>query len=149
MQKKSVRNLVVVLGDQLNRDSSAFDDFDKREDAVWMAEVAEESTHVWSHKQRIALFLAGMRHFRNELEKDGVSVFYRELPVRGEGDGLGSCLEEFCRSLRPKKIIWVLPGDLRVSAILEKACSRQKIPFEVRSDRTFFSTPEDFASFAR
>ena len=37
-----VRNLVLVLGDQLNRDASAFDGFDKKKDAVWMAEVREE-----------------------------------------------------------------------------------------------------------
>ena len=58
-----LRNLVVVLGDQLDLDAAAFDGFDPAHDAVWMAEVAEESTHVWSSKQRIALFLAAMRHF--------------------------------------------------------------------------------------
>ena len=45
------RSLVVVLGDQLNRDASAFDGFDVKQDAVWMAEVDEESTHIWSSKQ--------------------------------------------------------------------------------------------------
>ena len=35
----SCRHLVLVLGDQLNADSSAFDDFDRQQDAVWMAEV--------------------------------------------------------------------------------------------------------------
>lgn len=44
------RDLVVVLGDQLDIDAAAFDDFDPARDAVWMAEVAEESTHVWSSK---------------------------------------------------------------------------------------------------
>ena len=43
----SVRKLVVVLGDQLDLYAAAFDDFDASQDAVWMAEVAEESTHVW------------------------------------------------------------------------------------------------------
>ncbi|CAG0960454.1 partial (6-4) photolyase, partial [Anaerolineae bacterium] len=48
------RHLVLVLGDQLNQNSAAFDGFDPARDAVWMAEVAEESTHVWSHKARTA-----------------------------------------------------------------------------------------------
>jgi deoxyribodipyrimidine photolyase-related protein len=55
---KSVRNLIVVLGDQLDEASSAFDGFDPAQDAVWMAEVAQESTHVWTHKARIAVFLS-------------------------------------------------------------------------------------------
>ena len=52
-----LRHLVLVLGDQLDLDAAAFDDFDASRDAVWMAEVAEESTHVWSSKPRIALSL--------------------------------------------------------------------------------------------
>ena len=37
-----VRNLVVVLGDQLSRGASAWDGFDPAADLVWMAEVSEE-----------------------------------------------------------------------------------------------------------
>ena len=50
--------MVVVLGDQLDLEAAAFDGFDPEQDAVWMAEAHEESTHVWSSKQRIALFLS-------------------------------------------------------------------------------------------
>ena len=53
-----LRHLVLVLGDQLDAGASGFDGFDPRCDAVWMAEVAEESTHVWSSQPRTALFLA-------------------------------------------------------------------------------------------
>ena len=60
-------HLVLVLGDQLDRRGAAFDGFDRRRDRVWMAEVAEESTHVWTHKARIAVFLTAMRHFRDAL----------------------------------------------------------------------------------
>ncbi len=34
-----VRNLILVLGDQLDLASAAFDGFDAKQDAVWMAEV--------------------------------------------------------------------------------------------------------------
>ena len=34
----SLRRLVVVLGDQLDADSAAFDGFDPAQDAVWMCE---------------------------------------------------------------------------------------------------------------
>ncbi|HEY9237645.1 MAG TPA: cryptochrome/photolyase family protein, partial [Burkholderiaceae bacterium] len=62
-----MRHLVVVLGDQLDADAAAFDGFEPAQDAVWMAEVSEESTHVWSAKPRIAMFLAAMRHFSEAL----------------------------------------------------------------------------------
>ena len=38
-----MRNLVIVLGDQLNEDSAVYDGFDRTKDAIWMAEVAEEA----------------------------------------------------------------------------------------------------------
>ena len=48
------RHLVIVLGDQLDAESSAFDGFDPAQDVVWMAEVMEESTHVGSSRVRSA-----------------------------------------------------------------------------------------------
>ena len=62
-----LRQLVVVLGDQLDLDVSAFDGFDPAQDVVWMAEVAEESTHIVSSQPRMALFFAAMCHFALEL----------------------------------------------------------------------------------
>lgn len=49
-----VRRLILVLGDQLDLDSPAWQDIAPQQDVVWMAEVAQESTEVWSHKARIA-----------------------------------------------------------------------------------------------
>ena len=63
----NIRNLVVVLGDQLSCELDSFRAFEVEHDAVWMAESAVEAEYVWSHKQRIALFFSAMRHFREEL----------------------------------------------------------------------------------
>jgi deoxyribodipyrimidine photolyase-related protein len=60
MTECRIRNLVIVLGGQLDETSSAFDGFDPALDMVWMAEVSEESEPVWSAKQRIAVFLSAM-----------------------------------------------------------------------------------------
>ena len=77
--------LVLVLGDQLDLDSAAFDGFDATRDAVWMAEVADESTHVWSSNPRIALFLAAMRHFALALRRAGKTVHYRRIDDAANG----------------------------------------------------------------
>ena len=74
-----VRNLVIVLGDQLDLQSTALQGFDAAQDLVWMAEVREESTHVWSAKQRIAVFLSAMRHFADALQLQGLPVAYTRL----------------------------------------------------------------------
>lgn len=69
-----VRNLVLVLGDQLDPLSAAFDGFDRNRDVLRMAENETEATHVWCHKLRLMLFFSAMRHFRDEREADGLRL---------------------------------------------------------------------------
>jgi deoxyribodipyrimidine photolyase-related protein len=78
--------LVLVLGDQLDRSCAALDAFDRGRDRVWMAEVARESTHVWTRESRVAVFLAAMRHVRAALERDGIEVDYAALASRPAAD---------------------------------------------------------------
>ena len=75
----AVRNLAIVLGDQLDPHAAALTGLDASTDAVLMMEVAGESTHVPSHKQRTTLFLAAMRHFAIELQRRGFRVQYVPL----------------------------------------------------------------------
>ena len=72
----TLRHLVIVLGDQLDLEASAFDGFDATSDAVWMAEAAEESTHAWSSEPRIAILLSAMRHFAEALRAAGRPLHY-------------------------------------------------------------------------
>lgn len=95
-----IRQLVIVLGDQLDPDAAWRDDFDPARDAVWMAEVAGEATRVWSHKARIALFLAAMRHHRDALRAEGVAVHYQSLAEHAFAtlaDALGDFLDRHRR----------------------------------------------------
>jgi len=143
------RHLVVVLGDQLNHDSAGFDGFDPEQDAVWMAEVAEESTHVWSHKARIAVFLSAMRHFRDALRQRSFTVHYRQLDEAGDPSAFVGELTSTVQRLRPRKLIVVEPGEWRVHEILQTTALALGIECEVRPDRHFLSTREDFAAHAK
>jgi deoxyribodipyrimidine photolyase-related protein len=134
-----VRNLIVVLGDQLNRDSAAFDGFDAKQDAVWMAEVTEESTHVWSHKARIVLFLSAMRHFRDRLREEGFTVHYREL----ENGTLADALAKDIRKWKPASVRCVEPGDYRVRESLKPLVT------EFLADRHFLSSVDGFREHAK
>ena len=67
----AVRNLILVLGDQLDHRSTVFDDFERQTDAVLMMEVMEEASYVPQHKTRLVLFFSAMRHFRDELRDAG------------------------------------------------------------------------------
>lgn len=137
----NVRKLVVVLGDQLDRASAAFDGFDPKRDRVWMAEVHEESTHVWSHQARIVLFLSAMRHFRDELrEERRWKVEYTALTT----GTLAEALTKDVARLNPAQLVMVQPGDYRVQQSLLAAVPN----LQILPDRHFLSTPEDFAQHA-
>ena len=150
------RHLVLVLGDQLNRTSAAFDGFDPQADQVWMAEVAEESTHVWTHKARIVMFLAAMRHFRDQLLAEGLPVEYRELPGKKttrEPQSLAAALATSLRQYQqagqmPASLICVEPGEWRVRQMLEAVAAEAGLPLEIRTDRHFFTSADEFAAHA-
>lgn len=142
------RHLVLVLGDQLDAGSAALDGFDPKRDAVWMAEVTAEATHVWTHKARIALFLAAMRHFADALRSRGFAVHYTQLDDRANTGTFGGELARAAKKLRPEKLIVVEPGEHRVRVALEAAASELGLELEVRADRHFLCTVDEFRAHA-
>jgi deoxyribodipyrimidine photolyase-related protein len=145
---RKCRRLVVVLGDQLHRDSAAFDGFDRSCDLVWMAEVAEESTHVWSSQPRTLMFLAAMRHLAAALRKERLPVEYRELDAPDNRGTLAGELAAAIERHRPAHVVLVEPGDYRVRQSLIAACSKSGVPLDLRPDRHFLATTAEFAAHA-
>lgn len=106
-----MRNLILVLGDQLDRQSAAFDGFDPLQDKVWMAEVAQESTKVWVHQARMVTFLAAMRHFAADLSAEGIMVDYRRLDDPGNEGSFVAELEAAVLRWKPQKLVMVEAGE--------------------------------------
>jgi deoxyribodipyrimidine photolyase-related protein len=130
----------VILGDQLDRQSPLFQGADPAVDRIWMAEVASESTYVWSHKARIAIFLSAMRHFRDELRAQGWTVEYREID--SQSTTLAAELERAIHRLKPQRVRVVEPGEYRLTQAL------QQLSVDVVADPHFLATGEDFRDFA-
>ncbi|MFP4155605.1 MAG: cryptochrome/photolyase family protein, partial [Halothiobacillaceae bacterium] len=143
-----MRDLVVILGDQLDPESAVFDDFDPARDQVWMAEVDGEARHVRSHKARIALFLATMRHFRDALHERGIPVHYLAMEAHDYPD-LATALDATLAQCRPQRIRWVRPGEWRVWRSLQAVAEARSIPIEERADRHFLASDEAFCAWAR
>jgi deoxyribodipyrimidine photolyase-related protein len=147
-----VKTLVLVLGDQLDLDAAAFDGFDPEQDAVWMAEAQEESTHVWSSKQRIALFLSAMRHFAQALKEAGRPLNYRlmdDAGASGNEHSLGAKLRSDLATLQPQRVVMTAPGDWRVLQQIKAVVEAAGLTLEICDDRHFFTTVRDFAAHAK
>jgi len=139
-----VRNLVLVLGDQLDSESAAFDGFDPSQDAALLIEAREEATYVPQHKIRLVLFFSAMRHFREHLRAKGWRTHYSRLD---DPDNLGSLPDELRRyynRLKPQGVVVLAPGDWRVQAAL----SSLQLPLDIRPDRSFLCSRETFAAVA-
>ncbi len=143
-----LRSLVVVLGDQLDLDAAAFDGFDAALDAVWMAEVAEESTHVWSSKPRTVMFLTAMRHFALALQAAGRPLHYTRLDAPGNRGTLGAQLQADLERLRPARLVLTAPGDWRVLEAIKAVAEASALPLEIHEDRHFFVSMREFLAHA-
>ncbi|MDQ8196648.1 cryptochrome/photolyase family protein [Pelagicoccus enzymogenes] len=138
------RSLLVVLGDQLSDRLKAFSSFD----AIWMAEVTAESTHVWSSKIRIALFLSAMRHFAEDLRKRKVELHYRRLDDEPRCETLGEALQAFLEESDFESVRVTQPGDWRVLEELKAACEAAGRDLEVVEDDSFYASLEEFSQHA-
>lgn len=141
-------NLVLVLGDQLSRDLSALDGFEPKRDRVLMVEVAEETTYVPHHKQKLAFILSAMRHFAQDLRDDGIAVDYVALTDPENMGSFGSELKRAVQRLRPKRIIVTEPGEWRVRRMMDAWPDELGCPVEIRDDDRFLCSRADFAAWA-
>ncbi len=144
----ALRHLVVVLGDQLDPDSLALADLDPDRDAVWMCEAAYEARHAWSTKARIAVFLAGMRLFRDALRARGVRVHYRALDEH-QAPTLEAALAEDLRRLAPQRVVAVRPGEWRLAEALPRVCAEAGVAWAERADQHFLVDHDEFAAWAK
>jgi len=115
----SVRNLVLVLGDQLSPRLSSLAACDPARDAVLMCEVAEETSYVKHHKKKIVLLFSAMRHSADELAELGWRVFYTRLDDAGNSGNLAGEVERAIAAYRPQRIVVTVPGEWRLFSAMQ------------------------------
>lgn len=136
-----------ILGDQLSPAISSLDDVEDG-DVVFMAEVADETTYVPHHKQKIVFVLSAMRHFAEQLREDGLDVDYVELE---DEDNTGSFAGEAARAVKRHdvdRIVITEPGEWRVREAIEGWSDDLGIPVEIREDTRFLCSHERFEAWA-
>ena len=142
-QMKYPKRLVLILGDQLDLQSSALRDFDFQVDEIIMIESANEAQYVWTHKAKIALFLSAMRHFANAIEKLGYPLTYittSPLP-------LIEVLKEQILQKKVKHLVCVEPGEWRLKQGIEALTKDLNIQLEMRDDDHFFCSRHEFVEW--
>lgn len=142
-----IRRLVLVLGDQLWLGNPALDGFDASQDRVLMIEAEGEATAVWSHPARIALFLAAMRHFRDELLVRGFPLDYLPLDDAGPPD-LAARLAQALAGRRPAALHVCEAGDWRVEQSVREQAQAAGVRLVLHPDSHFLCSRQEFARWA-
>jgi deoxyribodipyrimidine photolyase-related protein len=145
---QSARQLLYILGDQLDAGMEALAQLDRDRDVILMAEVRAEAEAMASHRQRTTLFLSAMRHFALGLIDQGFRVRYVQLDDHANTQSLDSELARAIGALTPDGVRVVQPGDHRVIASLRDAAAGQGVPLEILPDQSFTCSLEEFDQWA-
>jgi deoxyribodipyrimidine photolyase-related protein len=132
----------------LSRGLSALRDIDGSKDVVLMAELWEEATYVRHHKQKRVLLLSAMRHFAEELRREGIRVDY--VPVDSPANS-GRLSEEVRRAIRRhkvKRLVVTESGEWRTWESMQRWKAELGLVVDIRADDRFLTSKEDFADWA-
>jgi deoxyribodipyrimidine photolyase-related protein len=143
-----MRNLILVLGDQLNFDSPALEGFDPTLDSLLMIEATGEANYVWSHKARIALFLSAMRHYINQVAARGWPFDYIQLND-SQPPTFAERLTNALQRHRPQALRVVEPGEWRMQQLIESVCATEKVPLRMLDDTHFMCSRTEFAQWGK
>ena len=147
--RPEVRNLILVLGDQLSPNLSSLAASDAAQDLVLVAEVQEEATYVRHHKKKIAFLFSAMRHFAAELKAGGWRVDYRSFDQTGPEGSFTSELEHAIARHKPQRIVVTAPGEWRVAEMMQGWSSHLGLPVDILDDDRFICSSDEFHAWAQ
>ncbi|WP_127471042.1 cryptochrome/photolyase family protein [Thiomicrorhabdus aquaedulcis] len=138
----AIDRLCLVLGDQLDDQSALWAHFNGNTDAVWMAEVLDESLDIVSSKQRTVLFLSAMRHFAQQQSAQQRPLIYVSLNQKVAS--FAEALHATLHAHNVQRVCCVVPGDYRLVASFKSVCAAHNVALEWVVDTHFVSLPGEF-----
>ena len=140
--------LVVLLGDQLNLKMNSLSDFNKQSDKVLLAEVKEEASYVKHHKKKIAFVFSAMRHFSEELKKNGFNPIYVKYDDENNKGSLFKQVEDACQNSHFTEIVIAHPGEYRLLEDVKSWQEKLGIAVNIVEDNRFVVSQSFFAKWA-
>ncbi|WP_333674560.1 (6-4)DNA photolyase [Agrobacterium tumefaciens] len=140
--------LVLILGDQLSFSLSSLDGVDKTRDTILLCEVTAEATYVGHHKKKIAFIFSAMRHFAEELRGEGYRVRYTRIDDRDNAGSFSGEVQRALNDLTPSRICVTEAGEWRVKSEIERFASTFNIEVDIRPDRRFLASHDEFERWA-
>jgi len=143
-----MRNLCVILADQLNQEITSLNDFDKDLDEVLICELKENFSDINHHKKKIVYQISSMRHFGKELDALGFKINYFKLDDPDNKISYTSAILELLQKKDIDRVIVTEPsthGEMKSIQDWQEIIGRE---VEIRTNDLFICNIHEFESWA-
>lgn len=141
-------NLVFIFGDQLSLSLTSLAKANKSGDVIFMCEVHAEATAVKHHKKKIAFLFSAMRHFADELVRDGYNVCYVKIDDPENTHSFETELKRAAKRYNPQSILITQPSEHRVRELVKGWGSDLGLDVTIFPDDRFLCSPSEFRDWA-
>ena len=138
--------LRLILGDQLNSQHSWFTSVDPTI-CYLMMEMRQETDYVNHHIQKVVGFFLAMRHFAEELQKQGHRVIYLRLDDPNNQQSLAAQLPLLIEKEGISQFDYQLPDEYRLDQLLCSVGANLSIPCHAVDSEHFLTSREFLKDF--
>ena len=138
--------LRLILGDQLNSQHSWFTSTDP-DVSYLMMEMRQETDYVNHHVQKVVGFFLAMRHFAEDLQKQGHRVIYLRLDHPDNQQFLAAQLPLLIEKEGITHFEYQLPDEFRLDHLLQSTCASLGIPCQAVDTEHFLTSREFLNDF--
>ncbi|WDE95314.1 cryptochrome/photolyase family protein [Lentisphaera profundi] len=143
---KSIR---LIFGDQLSLSLASLENCNYENDLIVMMEVKQEADALPHHKRKLLFLFSAMRHFEQDLKKQGFKTRYYKLD---DSDNLQSFQDNLRFLIDQGKFdclhITEL-GEYRLQQEILTWEEQLEIPVKIYSDKRFYLSKDEFADYAK
>lgn len=144
--KKEIKKLRLILGDQLNIHHSWFNTTDDSICYVLM-EIKQETDYAPHHIQKVASFFAAMRHFANTLKQKKHRVIYFKLDDKNNLQTFEKNINQLFIQYKFAEFEYQLPDEYRLDKALQSISQKLKILSKAVDSEHFLSTRDELGLF--
>ncbi len=135
----ATRTTVWIAGDQCTIRNSALASVSRENAVVLMIESIDRGRLQRYHKRKLALIYAVMRHFADDLRRDGWTVDYRS-EERDFAAGMARHVEAY----RPERIVLMQQSEWGANEAMSAFADAHGVPVDITPHSNFISTSEDY-----
>ena len=143
MKTKTLR---LILGDQLNRKHSWFENIDESITYVVM-EIRTETDYATHHIQKVVGFFAAMQAFSNELQSKKHQVHYISINDENNLQSFEKNIQHLIAKNNFSHFEYQLPDEYRLDQQLKNLCEAISITSAAVDSEHFFTTRDELGNF--